>query len=106
MENENLHRKLVGCENDVAKLKEDILCLEQLLENERLNQQKSVDSRGNSLFGELDDQRRKAEEAFQLLKNRYAAMEEKHARAKDNIKRLNADIQALLLVSCSSQVDE
>jgi len=106
MENEDLRRKVVGCENDVAKLKEDILCLEQLLENERLNQQKANDSKGNSLFGELDDQRRRAEEAFQLLKNRYELMEEKHAKAKDTIKRLNADIQALLLVSCSSQVDE
>lgn len=106
MENEDLRRKLVGCENDVGRLKEDILCLEQLLENERMAQQKAGDQRGNSLFGELDDQRKKAEEAFQLLKNRYELMEEKHGKAKETIKRLNADIQALLLVSCSSQVDE
>ena len=82
------------------------MCLEQLLENERMAQQKAGDQRGNSLFGELDDQRKKAEEAFQLLKNRYEFMEEKHGKAKETIKRLNADIQALLLVSCSSQVDE
>ena len=82
------------------------MCLEQLLENERMAQQKAGDQRGNSLFGELDDQRRKAEEAFQLLKNRYELAEEKHGRAKETIKKLNSDIQALLLVSCSSQVDE
>ena len=76
------------------------------MENERLNQQKAIDSKGNSLFGELDDQRRRAEEAFQLLKNRYELTEEKHAKAKETIKKLNADIQALLLVSCSAQVDE
>jgi len=106
MEKECLNRKMVSCEKDVTRLKEDIVGLEQLLENEKLNQ-KSADSRGNSLFGELDDQRKKAEEAFELMKNRYTQSEEKCAKLRNTNKRLNTDVQNLLVATaCGKGIGE
>ncbi|XP_066285561.1 protein Spindly-A-like [Branchiostoma lanceolatum] len=92
---EETERKATGYYNALEKSREDILGLEAQIEALKLQ---SVDpnSRGNSLFAEVEDRRVAVEKKMISMQVQHESLKKQHMATKQQLQKLKAQFAALL----------